>query len=292
MTPPRISIALISAGALAYEVLLMRLFSIIQWHHFAYMIISLALLGYGASGTFLSLARLRLLAHFRQVYITNLLLFALSSVSCFLLVQHLPFNPHEILWDPQQLLWLFVIYLVLALPFFFAANCIGLALSHFSSDVSRLYAADLFGAGVGSIAIVAILFVTFADNALLILSSLIGLAAVVAWLELDLRRERKSFKVIGVLSITLILPWVLPINWTELVISPYKGVSQLLQVQGTRVINERSSPLGLITVVESSAIPLRHAPGLSLRAEQSPPEQLSVFKPRHYLITSINLNTC
>ena len=277
MTPPRISIALISAGALAYEVLLMRLFSIIQWHHFAYMIISLALLGYGASGTFLSLARLRLLAHFRQVYITNLLLFALSSISCFLLVQHLPFNPHEILWDPQQVLWLFVIYLVLALPFFFAANCIGLALSYFSSDVSRLYAADLFGAGVGSIAIVAMLFITFPDNALLVLSSLIGLAAVVAWLELDLRREHKSSKVIGVLSIAVILPWVLPANWTELVISPYKGVSQLLQVQDTRVINERSSPLGLITVVESSAIPLRHAPGLSLQAEQSPPEQLAVF---------------
>ena len=55
--PPLLSIALISAAALAYEILLMRLFSIIQWHHFAYMMISLALLGYGASGTFLVLTR-------------------------------------------------------------------------------------------------------------------------------------------------------------------------------------------------------------------------------------------
>jgi len=47
-----VAIAVISASALAYEVLLMRLFSIIQWHHFAYMIISLALLGYGVSGVF------------------------------------------------------------------------------------------------------------------------------------------------------------------------------------------------------------------------------------------------
>jgi len=36
---------------LAYEVLLTRLFSIVLWHHFAYMIISAAMLGYGASGT-------------------------------------------------------------------------------------------------------------------------------------------------------------------------------------------------------------------------------------------------
>ena len=42
-----LAVALLSAGALAYEVLLARLFSIVQWHHFAYMIISVALLGYG-----------------------------------------------------------------------------------------------------------------------------------------------------------------------------------------------------------------------------------------------------
>ena len=46
--PPLIAIALISGAALAFEILLMRLFSIVLWHHFAYMIISLALLGYGA----------------------------------------------------------------------------------------------------------------------------------------------------------------------------------------------------------------------------------------------------
>ena len=41
--PPYGSLALLSASALAYEVLLMRLFSIIQWHHFAYLVIALAL---------------------------------------------------------------------------------------------------------------------------------------------------------------------------------------------------------------------------------------------------------
>jgi len=39
--PPLGAIALLSATALAYEVLLTRLFAIIQWHHFASMIISL-----------------------------------------------------------------------------------------------------------------------------------------------------------------------------------------------------------------------------------------------------------
>jgi hypothetical protein len=48
------AVVAISAAILAYEVLLMRLFSIIGWHHFAYMIISIALLGFGVSGTALA----------------------------------------------------------------------------------------------------------------------------------------------------------------------------------------------------------------------------------------------
>ncbi|HIJ78146.1 MAG: hypothetical protein OEY01_02425 [Desulfobulbaceae bacterium] len=43
MPPPSLAVALVSATALAFEILLVRLFAIIQCHHFAYMVISLAL---------------------------------------------------------------------------------------------------------------------------------------------------------------------------------------------------------------------------------------------------------
>src|SRR5688572_33275956 len=49
-----IAVALISAAALAYQLLLMRWLAIVHWYPFAAMIISLALLGHGASGTWLS----------------------------------------------------------------------------------------------------------------------------------------------------------------------------------------------------------------------------------------------
>ena len=58
------AVSLLSAAAIAYEILLTRLFAIALWHHFAYMVISLALLGYGASGTFLVFVRQRRLARF------------------------------------------------------------------------------------------------------------------------------------------------------------------------------------------------------------------------------------
>jgi hypothetical protein len=286
VTPPRVSIAIISGAALAYEVLLMRLFAIIQWHHFAYMIISLALLGYGASGTFLSLTRRWLRSRFSYLYLANLLLFAISSVACFVIAQNLPFNPQEVLWDLSQLGWLLLIYLLLTLPFFFVANCIGLALTRFPGEISRTYSADLLGAGAGSIAIIVLLFIIFPQSTLLVLATLILVAGVVACFELGLR----SRWLIGVLCLMLLLPWAIPADWIQPVISPYQGLSQILQVSGARMVSQSSSPLGVVTVVESPRIPLRHAPGLSLQATQWPPEQRAIFTDGDGM-TAITRNT-
>ena len=61
-----LTVAMVSAAALGFEVLLVRLFAIVHWHHFAFMVISLALLGYGASGTALFLLRDRMVANFER----------------------------------------------------------------------------------------------------------------------------------------------------------------------------------------------------------------------------------
>jgi spermidine synthase len=275
---PRLSIALVSASALAYEILLMRLFSITQWHHFAYMIISLALLGYGASGTFLSLTEARLLPRFRAAYLANILLFGTTALLCYLLAQQVSFNAEEVLWDPRQMLKLLTIYLLLALPFFFAANCIALALSRYRQQISRIYAADLFGAGLGSLGIVLLLFAFMPATSLQLISALALMAAAVAWLELRVNSGETlpPFKA-GLLVMLPILPLLMPQAWTAPVPSPYKGLSQVLQISGAHVLAERSSPLGLLDVVASPLVPLRYAPGLSLTADSEPPAQLGVF---------------
>ena len=51
MSPQLLAVGLVAGGALALEVLLVRILAIVHWHHFAGMVISLALLGYGASGS-------------------------------------------------------------------------------------------------------------------------------------------------------------------------------------------------------------------------------------------------
>ena len=118
-----LAIALVSAGALAYQLLLMRWLAIAHWHPFAAMIISLALLGHGASGTWLSLQLARARRRFDAWFPACALGFATSAVAVLPLAARLPFNGLELVWDPRQLGWLAALYVVLALPFFFAAAC-------------------------------------------------------------------------------------------------------------------------------------------------------------------------
>ena len=270
---PLFSIAVLSATALSYEILLTRLFAIIQYHHFAYMIISLALLGYGISGTLLSLFRDTVTRLYRPFFLGNIALFSVSTLACFLLAQKLAFNAELMLWDYSQSLRLFMTYLFLMLPFFFAANAIGLSLMMYGRHIGKIYAADLLGAGVGSICIVGLLFMLPPEKVLPVLATAGLLSALLACWELKAFHLKTVSAFVGMIIVVLILPG----QWLALELSPYKGLPQLLRVQDTKIITSKSSPLGVIHVVESPGLPLRYAPGLSLNATTEPPPQLAVF---------------
>ncbi len=270
--PPLFSIALISAAALAYEILLMRLFSIIQWHHFAYMMISLALLGYGASGTFLALARRWLQGRFFAAYMVNAVLFGISAVVCFLLAQAIPFNALEVLWDVRQPLWLLLIFLLLFIPFFCAANCICLAFTYHDDQLHRIYSFDLVGAGTGAAAIIGLLFVVPPATAVQLVGATGLLSAAVAWQEVRARPRWGAWVLVLAMAVMLS-----PVARFSLQVSQFKGLSQALQVLGATQLDQRSSPLGQLTTVGSPSVPFRHAPGLSLNAPGPIPGQLGVF---------------
>ncbi|MEW6486886.1 MAG: SAM-dependent methyltransferase, partial [Thermodesulfobacteriota bacterium] len=153
------SVSLLSAGALAYQVLLMRLLSVVLWHHFAATVISLALLGYGVSGAVLSLAQGPLVARFPWAYRVCCALFGALAPATFALAQRIPFEPMAAVWEPRQWAYFGAMYLVLAVPFFFAASALGLALRACSADISRIYRADLLGAAAGSLGVLGLLAV-------------------------------------------------------------------------------------------------------------------------------------
>ena len=270
---PLASVALVSSAALANEILLTRMFAVVHWHHFAYMIISLALLGFGASGAFLALARRPLLRHLATSYLASLSAFAALAVASPVAAQALPFHAEALLWDPWQPAWLVLVYLVLAAPFFCAANALGLALTAFRERAGRVYAADLAGAGLGAVLVLTLLYRLWPEDVLRAVAAT-GLLAVLVG-AIELRSHPRAWGGVALAGLAALA--LVPGQWLRAEPGPYKGLSQALQVAGARVVLERSSPLGRITIVENPAVPLRHAPGLSLAAVGEPPPQLGMF---------------
>lgn len=270
-----LSISLISAAAIGYEILLMRLFSIVQWHHFAFMIISVALLGYGASGTFLTLARRWLEPRFLPAYAASAALFGLCSIAGFSIAQRVPFNPLEIIWDVRQLSYLSAVYLLLFVPFFCAASSIGLALMAFRERINLLYLFDLVGAGAGALGMVLLLFALPPAACLRCICAIPFWAAALAAAGSSRRWRWGAAPAFVAVGLSLSLCW--PNGLVRLRLSEYKGLEMALEVPGARIVDERWGPLGLIDVVESPEVPFRFAPGVSLANTQEPPEQLGIF---------------
>ena len=270
-----IAVFFVSLAAIGYEILLMRLLSIVQWHHFAYMIISLALLGYGVSGTLIAMTHRTLASYFETVFAISAFGFSVAMVVCFVIGQRLPFNALEVVWDPWQLAYLTLLYLVFFIPFLFAALCIGLALTCLKNHINRIYFFDMFGAGAGALVTVVTLFLLPLQGVLMLLSLLpLGASALIVLSKHTNLRRRLVF-VHG--AVVLLLLFATTQSLFDLRISPFKGLSQTLEVVGTNTLVEYSSPLGHLSVVESRSVPFREAPGLSFSTQFLVPEQLAIF---------------
>lgn len=274
MTPAP-AVFCLSCGALAFEILLVRVLHIIQWHHFAFMIISLALLGYGASGTVLTIAQNRLLDRFPFAFAASAVGFSLSSLAAIALAQHIRFNPLEMLWDAGQFGRLFKVYLVLSLPFFFAASGAGLALARHRGRIHRIYLADLLGAGTGAAAALGLL-TAFSPTDSIRIASTLGFVAAALGL-FDPSRRRTFLYLAGLAGCALLWSAAFPHALLAPRVSEYKGLSMALRTPGARIVEERHSPLGWVVLVESPKVPFRIAQGLSLACDAPVPAQLGLF---------------
>ena len=272
MRPDLLAVALVAGGALAFEVLLTRLLAIIHWHHFTGMVISLALLGYGASGAVLTPLLDRLRPRAVLAFAAGATLFGATALAAFAMAQALPFNALEVVWNPQQWLWLALLYLLFAVPFFFAAACTGLALGCFPAPIGRIYGADLLGAATGALAAVGLLEILRPDLALPLIAAAGPLAAAIVLASAHRHRAAG-----GAAACAVLIGLAAAAGWPGLQISPFKPLPQTLLVEGTEIIAERTSPIGLVEVVRSGRIPFRSVTGLSLANHQEPAPQLGAF---------------
>jgi hypothetical protein len=272
-----LAVGLISAAALGYELLLLRYFSLMYWSHFAHLIIGMALLGFGFSGTILALLQERLLRRFHRSFSLFALLFALILLAASSLAGRLGFNPPETIWDPGQLGRLAAVFGLATLPFACAGLCIGLTLRFLTGQVAQVYRADLTGGAVGALLVMALLFLLPPPELVRVLA-VTGLAAGVLTHAEDRQARWLRLPVFAAVALLVII-W--PGRWLTPLMSPFKGLSQALQIPGVSVAGRTLSPAGEFTGLESAAIPFRYAPGLSMLAPSGPPEQVELFHDGH-----------
>ncbi len=264
-----IAIALVSAAALAWQLLLVRWLAIAHWHPFAVVIISLALLGHGASGTVLSLLRERWRDRFEAWFAACALGFALSAVGCLVLARAIPFNGLELAWDPRQLAWLSALYLCLSLPFLFAASCFGLAFARHGAAIPLLYGADLLGAGIGALLALGLAWLGPVE---VVLPAVALLAPLAAMLVVRSARTR-----VAAATVALVLIACAATGTLAPTLNPFKPLAKALLVRDAHIVAQRHGPQGWLAVVASPRVPLRQVPGLSLSNLQEPAPQLGLF---------------
>ncbi len=273
-TPPLAAVGMLSAAVLAYEILLMRLFAIVHWHHFAFMMISIALLGYGASGTCLMLLPSLKANRLRTVFLTGTAGFSVACIVCFVAAQHLPFNALAVFWDPGQWGYLAGVYGLLFLPFFMAATSIGAVLRFGGPRISQIYAADLCGAGIGAAITAGLLFHIPPQTALVVVAGGGATAAVLAAFRWQVRGR---LLLTAAAASWLILAGLGTLQWETVAINAYKPLAQTLRMPDTRLFYEKHHPMGWFSAVQSPTIPFRYAPGLSLKSDAAIPDQIALF---------------
>jgi len=143
-------IFLTAFSVLAMEITYARIFSVLAYYHFTSMIISVALLGFGAAAVSVSF-RLKKGALDEGFLGSNLLLFFTSVLLSFYLIIKIGFYPLEWNADWTNQLTLVFFYLILGVPFFFGGRVISGLFTLNPERANALYFFDLVGAGLGSL---------------------------------------------------------------------------------------------------------------------------------------------
>jgi hypothetical protein len=166
---------LVTLATLMYELLLTRIFSVTMWYHFAFVAISVAMFGMTVGALLVYLLPSFFTAEQAKAHLAwSGLLFGISMPLSFLTHLSIPFNPQK---SVVGLYSVALTYVVIAVPFVFSGICVCLALTRFPDRINRLYAADLAGAAVGCVLLIATLIVTDGPTAVLMVAALVTLGA-------------------------------------------------------------------------------------------------------------------
>jgi len=261
----RVALAVISAVTIALELMLMRALALRFWHHFAYLIIATALLGFGASGTLLTLFRSAIRRRLQGTLCAASLLLGLAVLGAVRGADLVPLSVQRINWDLAQIANLVGVEMIFLVPMLLAGIGVGASLMDAPERVSGHYAANLIGSGAGAAAAVVMMELLPLPQGITALAAAALLAGLVVapW-----RRPAAVAAAVVTAAVGAAICWGLP--WRP-PLSQYKALAIARRVPGTETVARAEGPLGRVDVLAGPAI--HHVPaGLSLSCPEPLPD--------------------
>ena len=204
-SPPEISektvlagLALTSFAALLLELALTRLFSVVLFYHFAFLAISIALLGLGAGGVCAYLLKTRLAGTETRALAARLCITNSVVVLVMLeIVLHVPVA--------LQVSWanfgrLTALYLAAAVPFCLTGLLFAIVFARETRQIPRLYGADLGGGALACLAVVPLLNWVGGPNVILVAGAAMAVAATI-WAEARSMRRNAALLALALVAL-------------------------------------------------------------------------------------------
>jgi len=179
-------VAISSFAALLLELALTRLFSVVLFYHFAFLAISIALLGLGSGGVFAYLGK-SWLGRFPTRTLLSWLCVTNAVVVPIVLeiVLHVPVS---LSLSRANFLRLTAIYLASAVPFFVTGLEFSILFAREARHISRLYGADLLGGALACLGIVPLLNWLGGPNTVLFAAVMAAIAGAAWAVSINLRK--------------------------------------------------------------------------------------------------------
>ena len=194
-----VAVAFMSFSGLLLELGLTRLFSVVLYYHFAFLAISIALLGLGAGAVFACVRRQWLEPW--SIYQLGAALCASNGLLIFGVLEVVVHTSVSLHLTWANFWGLTAIYVASAVPFFITGLLFSIIFARHPASVTQFYGADLLGGSLACLALVPLLNFAGGPNTILFAA----LAATVAGMAWTVRGERAIAGYVAIVLLMLIV---------------------------------------------------------------------------------------
>jgi len=263
----------ISAAGIAFELYVMRVFSVGSWSNFGSLVITTALLGIGLAGIILTFLDEWVHRHTEAIMSFSAIILPFTMAGALNIAKMVPFNPVFLASDFRQFWFIGAYYVIYGVPFFIIAAFVGTAFIALRDKIQKVYFWNMIGSGAGGAFIVVFMFLLPPQYLIL---PILGLSIAAALLSSCFQEDGKSrFPLACLIPLGLSAAGsvALVLSGGNIRVSDFKDISYVRKYSGTQLVHHSYGPGGEFHVYNSRYF--HFAPGLSDNAALKIPSNLS-----------------